>query len=179
MIITKVNKNLAWENFAFDTKSIEQLSPEKRSDMIRIAIKRILNNHPEGLTASDLAEMTGLSAKTVKKHLDFLTAVRETYKKEYGTRLAVFFPNGRLIHPYSDTIRQIGDSLFSFQRIENTWGEFFYIQEKKKDPYTNKTKTVGGVMIERDSVEKFIAELKEEAEGWDAEERNNKFKIGR
>lgn len=160
-------------------ESILQLSPEKRSDIIRITIKRILNEHPEGVTCPDLSEITGLSIKTVRKHLDFLTAVREAYKKEYGARLAVYFPNGKLIHPYSDTIRKIGESIFSFQRIENTWGKFIYVQERKKDPYTNKTKTVGGIMIHKESIEKFIEALKEEQECWQIEEGNNKFKIGR
>ena len=166
-------------NTSFNIESIKQLSPEKRSDMIRIAIKRILKEHPEGVTSPDLSEITGLSIKTIRKHLEFLTAVREAYKKEYGARLTVFFPNGRLIHPYSDAVRKIGDSIFSFQRIDNTWGNFIYVQERKKDLHTNKTKTVGGILIERNSIEKFIEALKEEEEAWNIEEGNNKFKIGR
>lgn len=175
-----MNKNLVWESFPFDSKSIEQLSPEKRSDMIRIAIKRILNQHSGGLTAPDLKEMTGLSIQTVRKHLDFLTAVREAYQKSYGTRLTIYYPNGKLVHPYSDSIHKIGDSLFSFQRIENTFGKFIYIQERKKDPYTNKTKTVGGIMVEKENINKFIEKLEEDLEGWETEEKGRTiFKIGR
>lgn len=148
----------------FDNESIEQLSPEKRGDMIRIVIKRLLAQHPEGLTAQDLAEASGLSVKTVRKHLSFLTAVREVYQKRYRTRLTIFFPNGKLVHPYSDSITEIGDSMYSFQRVVNTFGRFLYIQERKRDLYTNRTKTVGGIMIEEEGLVKFIEKLKEEDE---------------
>ncbi len=175
-----MNKNLIWDDVSFGDEAIKQLSPEKRSDMIRIAIKKILNQHPEGLTIPDIVEMTGLSTPTVRKHVEFLTAVRESYQKNYGARIAIYFPNGKLVHPYSDSIRKIGDSLYSFQRVENTWGEFIYIQERKKDPYTNKTKTVGGIMVEKENLEKFIAELREELDAWKSEdEGQNRFKIGR
>ena len=109
--------------------------------------------------------------------MEFLTAVMEAYKKEYGARLTIFFPNGRLINPYSDYVGKIGHSIFSFQIIDNTWGNFIYVQERKKDLHTNKTKTVGGILIERNSIEKFIEALKEEEESWNIEEGNNKFKI--
>jgi len=164
----------------FDRESIIKLSPEKREEVIRIMVKQTLDQHPEGLTPHDIAEMCDLSLITVRKHLDFLTAVREAYEKTYRPRFSVYYPNGRLVHPYSDTILNAREAIYSFQRIENTFGKFVYVQERKKDVYTNKTRTVGGILIETQSIDKFIEKLKESSEDWNIPESGRTVRrIGR
>ncbi len=178
-----MDKEEVWSNYPFDLDSIEQLSPEKRTPIIRSVLKKVLNEHKEGVNASTMSDITGLSVNTVRKHMEHLTAVREAYRKDYGPRHIVYFPNGKLVHEYSDRTRTIGPSIFSFQRIENIWGQYVYVQERKKDPYSNKTTTVGGVLIERDSIDKFIEVLQMEVEEWVNENDkmyiSTKGKIGR
>lgn len=172
--------NQSEQAIPFDKESIEHLSSEKREDMIRLMIKQMLKQHPEGITASDLSEISGLSVITVRKHLDFLTAIREAYDRSYRGRLTIYFPNGRLVHPYSDSILEAGSSIFSFQRVENAYGSFIYIQERKKDLYTNKTRTVGGIMIGKDNVDELLDKLREVAEEWKKDdEGTGRIKIGR
>jgi hypothetical protein len=143
-------------------------------------VKQTLDHHPEGMTAHDLAEMCDLSLITVRKHLDFLTAVRETYEKTYGPRFSLYYPNGRLIHPFSDAILNAREATYSFQRVENTFGKFVYVQERKKDSHTNKTRTVGGILIETQFIDKFIEKLRESAEEWKAfESGETARRIGR
>lgn len=164
----------------FDRESIIQLSPEKREEVIRIMVKQTLDQHPEGVTPHDLAEMCNLSLITVRKHLDFLTAVREAYERTYRPRFSLYFPNGRLVHPYSDTILNAREAIYSFQRVENTFGKFIYVQERKKDVYTQKTRTVGGVLVETQCIDKFIEKLKESAEEWSIlDGEKTKRRIGR
>jgi hypothetical protein len=145
----------------FDVESIDQLSPEKKSDYIQLAIKNCLSKHPEGLTVQLLAEYTGLAQKTVKKHLDQLTATREAFKKEYGARVAIFFPNGKQVLPNAPKVLTIGDGIFQLQVIENSWGKFIYIQERKKEVHSNMVKTVGGIMIDCEGIPELIDALKE------------------
>jgi hypothetical protein len=145
----------------FDAESIEQLGPEKKSDYIRLAIINCLSTHPEGITVQLLCELTGLTQKTIKKHLDQLTATREAYKKEYGTRISIYFPNGKQNNQNATKIITVGNSLFQFQIIENTWGKYIYIQERKRDSYSNMIKTIGGIMIDYESASEFINVMKE------------------
>lgn len=145
----------------FDIESIDQLSPEKKSDYIRLAIRNCLSEHAEGITVQLISELTGLAQKTVKKHLEQLTATREAFKKEYGARNVVYFPNGREVTQDVPHTLKIGDVIFQLQLIENTWGRFVYIQERKKDAYSKMIKTVGGIMVECEGVPELIEALKE------------------
>jgi hypothetical protein len=142
-------------------------------------VKETLNRHPGGIRAHDLAEICDLSLVTVRKHLDFLTAVREAYEKNYGPRFSIYFPNGKLVHPYSDTILNGTDASYSFQRVDSTFGKFVYVQERKKDNYTHQTRTVGGILIETDCIDEFVERLRETANEWKDTDRNAKRRIGR
>jgi hypothetical protein len=163
----------------FDRESIIQLSPEKREEVIRLMVKQTLDSHPEGMTAFDVAELCGLSLVTARKHLDFLTAVREAYEKTYRPRFSIYFPNGRLVHPYSDSILNAREAIYSFQRLDNTFGKFIYVQERKKDAHTGKTKTVGGILIETQFTDKFIEKLRESSQEWTLDGSKTTRKIGR
>lgn len=147
----------------FDLESIEQLSPKKKADYLELAIKNSLSQHPEGITAQLLSELTGISQRTVKKHLDQLTATRAAVRKEYGSRIAIYFPISKQdVGPAPKTI-EVGESIYQLQLIENTWGRFVYVQERKKDVYSGMTKTLGGVMIDCDGMLEFVKALKEVA----------------
>ena len=145
----------------FDLESINQLGPERKSDYVRMAIKECLFKHPEGITAQLLSEYTGVEQRTVKKYLEQLTATREVFKKEYGARIAIYFPNGKELTEDEPHVLSIGDAIFHIQLIENSWGKFIYLQERKKDAYSGMTKTVGGVMIDCEGVPELIETLKE------------------
>jgi hypothetical protein len=154
-------KNGDADGLLFDIESIDQLGPERKSDYVRMAIVNCLSKHPEGITSQLLSEHTGLNQRTVKKYLEQLTATREVFKKEYGARIAIYFPNGKETSENEPQILNIGDATFQLQLIENTWGKFIYLQERKKDVYSGITKTIGGIMIDCEGVPELIGVLKE------------------
>lgn len=145
----------------FDEESIDQLSPEQKMDVIQIVIKNILNGHPEGLTVNAISEISGITSRTIKKHLDILSATRQIYLKKYSQRLQVYFPPLNKESSSLSSKFTIGESTFILESVNNSFGEFIYIQERKKDSFGNSVKTVGGIMVPMEGVPKFIEQLSE------------------
>jgi hypothetical protein len=143
----------------YSVEELGNLPPHKRPEYAKIIIQNVLEKNKQGMTPQDMAESTGLDERTVRKHLEFLSAVREAYKKDYSPRLTVYFPNGRLMHPIREVTTPIGDSHYSFKEVENTFGEFIYIQEKKRDPITSSMKLLGGIMIPKEAAGQFVSFL--------------------
>jgi|GEM_PF-5888998 hypothetical protein len=63
-------------------------------------IKDALAELRTGARISDVVKLTGLSDHIVKRHLTWLTAIREVY---YEERTGVYYPNDKLEHPNGDT----------------------------------------------------------------------------
>lgn len=143
----------------FSKEEMDNLPPDEKKEYYRMIIKRVLEDHPDGMTISDICMKTRFDYRTVAKHLDFLTAVREVYKKEFGLRTVIYYPNGQMINPFNDKTFKMGNSYFNFKEIENKqFGNFLYIQEKQKD-MNNLYNVIGGIIIPIDCLDQFIQRL--------------------
>lgn len=138
-------------------EEINSLKPDHREIYIRNVINEILKISPNGITISDINDITGFNRLTIGKHLEHLASIREAYKKE-NRRGATYFKNGRLVHPTGQKDIEVGSKTFSFIRIKNNEGEYIYIQEKEEDIYKN-LKVKGGILIPLDSFQSFIKGL--------------------
>jgi hypothetical protein len=143
---------------------IENIDATQRKDYYRMLLKDILSKNPRGVTITQIHAMTKIGKKTIAYHLDFLVATRDAYKWEYGPKSVVYFPNGRLLHPVSVVPIEIGGRYYAFRHIVNEFGDFIHIQEKKNEG-GNVFTTVGGIMVRKDALGKFIDGLKEIFEG--------------
>jgi len=103
--------------------------------------------------ASEIVDTTNLNRITVTKHLEYLVAIREAYKIDRGTG-SIYFINGRLIHPTDHLSVPIGNKIYDFFKLENTEGNFVFIQEKEQDELRLKT-VKGGIMIKCEDMLKF------------------------
>jgi len=148
----------------YSKKEIEQIDLESRKDYYRMLLKQILEQNPKGISIASIVKITGLNKKTVQSHLDFLVAVRDAYKWEYGPKSVVYYPNGRLAHPIIDEPIEIGGRFYTFRVMDGDFGRLIHIQEKK-DEGGNVLTTVGGIVIHREGLSKFIEELEQIEEG--------------
>lgn len=156
---------MGWEDHPqsvlFDKDSISQLSPERKADYVKLAIKECVARHQGGITVQLIAESTGIMPRTVKKYLDQMTATREIYKREYGTRIVIYFPIGRESLETESRSVKVRDTIFRLQVVKNTFGKFIYLQETKKDAQTRMMKIVGGAMVDIDCIPELIQVLRE------------------
>lgn len=142
----------------FNKREYSKLSVDDKNKFIRQVVKDILRENPRGLTASSFENILPFDNKTIRKHLEWLTAVREAYVVQFGN-MRVYYPNGKLAH-YTDYENvPIGGKHYSFFDLRNEYGRFVYVQEKEKDEY-NTFKVSGGLLIKRDSVMDFAENLR-------------------
>ena len=133
---------------------IQALKPSERETYVQNLIKNILAMNENGVMASEIVEATNLNRITVTKHLELLVAIREAYKRDRGTG-AIYYINGRLIHPTDRFTLPIQNKIYDFVKLENAEGEFIFIQEKEQDEL-RLTTIKGGIMIRRQDFFQFI-----------------------
>ncbi len=145
-------------------EEIEGLPPDAKEEYYRTVVSEVVRANPGGVTVTEIRNLTDFDRKTVSHHLDFLVAVREAYREVIPPRTAKYYPNGKLVHGFGETTARIGESFFTFRRLMNQFGQFVYVQEKKRDS-RNLLAVAGGVLIPVDAVGEFIAHLKGAAGG--------------
>lgn len=139
------------------SEEIKALNPKEREERVRALIRNILALNENGIMVSEVADATKLNRITVTKHLEYLVAIREAYKKDRGTG-AVYYKNGRLIHPTDRLSKKIGNKIYDFIKLENAEGQFAFIQEKEQDELRLVT-VKGGIMISYEDFSEFWAGL--------------------
>lgn len=139
-------------------EELENLSPEYKREYYGGIILDVLKKNEQGISASQLKKVTKFSHKTVLKHLGHLVSTREAYKRKYGDRNVVYFPNGRLCHHDKLQRYKFGSTYYSFKFIKNSEGEFLYLQEQAKD-LDGGYETRGGIVVEKDKIPDVIRAL--------------------
>ncbi|PWB52546.1 MAG: hypothetical protein C3F06_08305 [Candidatus Methanoperedenaceae archaeon] len=145
-------------DYGIDIKELQKLPPDKRTIYDRSIVLKLIQKNSTGITVPQITKMAGLSHQTVKKHADFLVAIREVYKQNMGI-VDIYYPNGRIEHPLSQDTLQIGNKFYSFYYLNNPLGDFIHIQEKQKDEFNTFTAT-GGLVIEKRAIYEFLEQLR-------------------
>ena len=130
------------------------LAPLEKETSIHDSVLEFLKKNPKGLTTTEIAKQTKISRKTLEKHLQLLVFENEIYMKTFGpTR--VYYPNNRM--HYLDFERlNINNKTYWFDIMENEYGNFLLIQEKRKN---NGWITQGSVLIPLNKINLFINSL--------------------
>jgi len=122
---------------------MKKLAPFKKEKVIREKVLDFLKKNPKGKTTTEIGKELKISRKTLEKHLQLLVFENEIYMKQYGpTR--VYYPNHRL-HYLDFEKLNFGNKTIWFDVMENEYGKYLLIQEKRKDKEDWVTK--GSIMI--------------------------------
>lgn len=139
---------------------ILKFAPSKKSETIVNAIIQALNNHPDGLTVSQICKELQMSRPTVAKHLEKLVALREARRiiKEISeVRVAFYYPVG-IVKEEKQFDKQRGKTSYTFSVVENETGKYFYVKELERD--TLKGEVVkGAITISEANLQPFIQQL--------------------
>lgn len=148
------------------TKMLQHLNPESKEFLIREKIRRAVRRFGEdGLTASEVAELTGIGQKSVYTHLKVLTSLREVYAQKKTKNLKLYFPNGKPLHTVG-TMRLDWDDtdwksnpIFEINLMQGVKDRlFFHILEKKYSILEGETPE-GAIMVPLDHLDDFIDSL--------------------
>jgi len=155
MVLGQIGINLP--KSILTSEEIKALHPREREERVRALMRSILTLNENGIMVSEAAEATELNRITVAKHLEHLVAIRDAYKTDRGTG-AVYFKNGKLVHPTDRVSMMIGNKIYDFIKLENAEGQFAFIQEKEQDELRLVT-IKGGIMIRIKDFSEFMTGL--------------------
>jgi DNA-binding transcriptional ArsR family regulator len=137
-------------------EDLKNMRPKDRDEAVQKMLLQILDLNTQGVTISELVDQTGISRPTMTLHMKTLVATREAYKNTRG-KVSFFYKNGKVVHAKSTECR-FGDRFYKFFRLENSQGNFIYIQERQVDEF-RAVNVNGGIMVRDMDFIRFLTEL--------------------
>ena len=130
-------------------------APLEKEILLRDKVLEYLKKNPRGKTTTELGKELKISRKTIEKHLQLLAFENEAYMKQFGpTR--VYYPNKRL-HYIDFKKINLNNKIFWFDIMENEYGKYLLIQEKRKE--NDKYSTKGSILIPLEKAKLFVNSL--------------------
>ena len=134
---------------------MKNLSPDDKEIAIRDKLRKFLIGNPKGLHITDIQKQTGISRKTLEKHLNTLEYENEIYCKQFGPT-KVYYPNNRIHHNDFEVLKLKNRNIWS-NIIENEYGTFLLIRETRLTK--NKWVPKGSVLVPLEKGKEFISNL--------------------
>jgi len=129
---------------------------------IRKAVRRL--GEGDGITKSELEQVTGYSRNTIDKHLETLHRWREVYKIKRNQQTDFYYPNGKPLHQFGKKRVESGDSIIDIKLAEGRNDTLnFHITEKRYSLIEGET-TEGAIILPTDVLDELFAKLQELAQ---------------
>ena len=142
-----------------DEERFKALPSGDKQTYIESLLNKILRLNTNGITVSQIiGSICYFNKSTIWMHLENLVSTREAYKLEMG-KTNVYYPNGKMVHPLLRDDIEIDGKTFLFFSVKNNFGDFIYLQERKKDRL-GVASTCGGLIIPLKSAEEFLSQFK-------------------
>jgi len=143
------------------TKRFISDTEEKSTNKITLEDKiyKLVKNKPDGISAGEIAKILEITKNTALKALRTLEAEREIYSTKVGNTL-VWYPNGRLIHPYLEIFIEIRGKPYRISLQEGRRGPMLQIQERSYSLLEGE-RIEGAIFIEYDAIEELIKGISE------------------
>ncbi len=135
-----------------------KMPPQEREKYYERVILDILIANKQGATAPEISQSTGFAERTIRGHLDRLTARGETHANIRGG--ATFYFARGIIQGETLTIKsKTRQGLhYVITNLENVDGKFYYLQQKEIDEY-RALRVKGSVMIAKEDGQDFIKQF--------------------
>lgn len=146
------------------TKStIKDLGPEMKSVLAEESIRKAVKKYgvqEEGLTIDEIMKITGLARKTVDKHLNTLSKLREIYSVKKGKRMTLYFPNGKPLWGVGTQRFEWGPSIFEVTLARGPNKKLFFHILEKRYSILDGERPEGGILLPKEGLDDFIKGLK-------------------
>ncbi len=135
-----------------------KLPTRLREQYIKHVIRETILHSEDGVTLQELSQRLPFEKQTIAKHLSILKYTNEVYTRNLGNSV-LYLPNTRLMHPSFERSFALTDKELRTSLLKNRLGEFIFIQELKKDPYTEETG--GGILVPKPVFKDFVRFLRD------------------
>ena len=130
-------------------------SPFEKESMIHDNVLKVLQQKNDGMTTTEIQKISGVSRKTLEKHLSSLVFENEIHMNQFGpTR--VYYANKKVKNFKTEKV-EVAGRIYYFDFLENQYGKFYLIQEKKKGE--NGLSTKGSILIPEKNIKDFLKGL--------------------
>ncbi len=138
--------------------SVLKMPPQEREKYYERVILDILIANKEGATAPEIAQSTNFAERTIRGHLDRLTARGEVFTVMRGG--ATFYFSRGTTQGKSLTIKSKAKEglYYVVTSLKNLDGDFYYVQQKEIDEY-RALRVKGSIMIAKEDGQDFIREF--------------------
>lgn len=142
----------------FDDSESDTLAQDK----VRRAVRQY--GEMDGITVSEIMEVTGLARNTVDKHLTRLRQLREVYRQKRDKQTYFYYPNGKPLHSFGKKRIEDGDTILDVQLAKGKNDDlFFHLTEKRYSLMEGET-TEGAVIFPLSSLDELFQKLQEFAD---------------
>ena len=157
-------KRLDYDNMdTHDVFDIEGLASDERiqDDLKRQKILHIVKSHADGVSTSEVARALGVTTPTARSALREIEREREIYSKSFGkNEIQVWFPNGRIVHPYLELFKDLRGKTYRYTVQEGRSGPIVQIQERSFSLLRG-DRVEGAVFFDYAMVDEFVNALLE------------------
>lgn len=129
---------------------------------VRKAVRRL--GEEDGITKSELEQVTGFSRNTIDKHLETLHRWREVYKIKRNQQTDFYYPNGKPLHQFGKRRVESGDTILNIKLAQGRNENLnFHITEKRFSLMEGET-TEGAIILPLEALDDLFAKLQEMAQ---------------
>ncbi|MEM3670191.1 MAG: hypothetical protein QW767_00375 [Thermoprotei archaeon] len=141
---------------------VDSFSRRRKTRANAELVKRALSELKTGARISDIVKKTGLSDHVVKRHLTWLTAIREVY---YEDRTGVYYSNNKVDHPGSDQeFTTESGRAYRLQTLSNPLtGYYVLVQEISRDS-SGSPRVQGAIAIPLSEAAEILGKLGQAAQ---------------
>ncbi|WP_136717730.1 helix-turn-helix domain-containing protein [Halorientalis salina] len=148
-----------------DGPSVEGFSNDKSDTLAQDQVRRAVRKYGEdGITVSEIMEVTDLARNTVDKHLARLRQLREVYRQKRDKQTHFYYPNGKPLHSFGKKRIEDGETILDIQLAKGKNDDlYFHLTEKRFSLMEGET-TEGAVIFPISSLDEVFQKMQEFAE---------------
>jgi len=153
------------DDLSDDTPIVGGFGDDKSDTLAQDKIRRAVRKYGEdGITVSEIMEVTDLARNTVDKHLTRLRQLREVYRQKRDKQTYFYYPNGKPLHSFGKKRIEDGDTIMDIQLAQGKNDNlYFHLTEKRFSLMEGET-TEGAVIFPMSSLDEFFQKLQEFAD---------------
>ena len=150
---------LSAQDFVGASRTARKVPSPDGNNLARVL--QVVKSSSNGITANAVAKVLGLTRPTVLLSLRELERRREVYPSPSGLgTIRLWFPNGRMVHPYLETFKELRGKTYRFTVQEGRSGPLLQIQERSYSLLQGE-RVEGAIFIEYASLEEFQEALEQ------------------
>lgn len=135
-------------------EAFKSFPAKEKEEYINNLLKKVLEINPDGVTISQIREVTGLTYSTIWHHLEMLSSTAQSRKISRGN-LDVYYPVGEVAH-LNDYDK--GKVRYTLGTVKNVEGSFVSIYEQRENRLGNHS-VCKGIAIPVELIDNIIEAL--------------------